>query len=319
MLFISQSTRLFVILFENSSIHANFASKKVELFFLIKALGVFHDMNAQKKDTYNTEIYIHIIKYIILVLLSSMIFQIFTDRVLSRYGLFLANNYDDLLLTLFSAQVTIIILPLSLFGIFTELTNEVYLGQSIAEYMYMYRGKNFFSFRYKELAISSMVLTLAEYVWISKELLAAELITLVLNTVAMLISLFSWIEVRIRKEELHAFIQKQLYTKIETYTKLGVNDTFEKEVILVKLLSQLKDWVVKGGDHELFETLQFYRNLYLRFGCWDMAVISQNMGEKELLSSYNNTDAYFDEMVADLLRKQDYYRALRCSKAMLEK
>lgn len=278
-------------------------------------------MNTQKNAN-NKSIHVHIIKYITLVLLFSLIFQFFIDRVLSRYELFLATNYNDLLVNLFTAQVTIIILPLSMFGIFTEITNEVYLGQSIAEYMYMYRGTHFFAFSYKELIISSMLLTLSEYVLMSKGLLAAELATLVLNTTAMLVSLFSWFEVRIQKEKLHAFIQKQLYMKIETCTKPEMNNTYENERILIHLLSKLKDWVVNGGDNELVEAMHFYENLYRHIGFWNMTVLVQNAEKeetiKELFSSYKNPDAYFDEMVAELLRKQDYYRALRCSKRMLE-
>lgn len=96
-------------------------------------------MNAQKKLVYYRDTYIHLILYIIVALLSSLLFQLFTDLVLNRYELFWAANYDDLVINLFTAQITIIILPLSLFGFFTEMTNEVYLGQSVAEYMYLYR------------------------------------------------------------------------------------------------------------------------------------------------------------------------------------
>ena len=277
-------------------------------------------MNAQKEKKYNTNS--SIIMYIIMVLLISIICQILTDRILNKYELFLAANYDDLLVNLFTAQVTVIILPLSLFGIFTEITNEVYLGQSIAEYMYMYKGGHFFTLRYKELAISSMALTLVEYFLMAKGLLAAELTTFVLNTIAMLASLFSWFEVRIRKEKLHAFIQEQLYKKIEICTRPEGNNISERDAILVKVLSKLKDWVVNGGDYELVEAMQFYQNLSPRTSFWNTAVLIQNAEKdepvKELLSSYRNIDTYFDELVADLLRKQDYYRALRCSKDMLE-
>lgn len=274
-------------------------------------------MNILKKVIHKWKIHKHSIMYILLVILSSLGFQVFTNQVLSRYRLFWASNYDDLLTSLFSAQITIIILPLSLFGIFTEITNEVYLGQSIAEYMYIYRSDHFFAFRYKELAVCSMILTLAEYILMSKELLAAELIVLVLNTTAMLASLFSWFEVRIKKEELHAFIQEQLYTTIEICTDQGIGYTY-----VIKLLSKLKDWVVNGGDHELVAAMEFYETLNIRKISWDMTITAQNTGEekpaKGLSLSYKNTDSYFDEMVADLLRKQDYYRALRCSKSMLD-
>lgn len=279
-------------------------------------------MNAQKKLVYYRDTYIHLILYIIVALLSSLLFQLFTDLVLNRYELFWAANYDDLVINLFTAQITIIILPLSLFGFFTEMTNEVYLGQSVAEYMYLYKGERFLSFRYKELVIGSMILTLIQYILMSKKLLAAELITVVLNTITMLVTFFSWFELRIKKEKLHTFIQKQLYTKIAACTKPGDHTAYEKERILTTLLSKLKDWVANGGDFELTEAMQFYENLYLQFGVWDMAMHAQNPGKKEpvkeLMSAYQNTDDYFDEMVADLLRKKDYYRALRCSKHILE-
>lgn len=274
-------------------------------------------MKTIKKAIFYGYIYSHFIKYIFMVLLSALAFQIFTNQILSGYELFLATNYADLLLSLFSAQVTIIILPLSLFGIFTEISNEVYLGQSIAEYMYMYKGKPFFAFRYKELAVSSMLLTLTEYILMSKKLLAAELMVLVLNTIAMLVSLFSWFEIRIRKEELHAFIKEQLYMKLNFCMKQGISNTF-----VIKFLSQLKDWVVNGGDYEMIESMEFYKNLNIRRIFWDMAAFTQNKENEEyakgLLASYQDTDFYFDEMVTDLLRKQDYYRALRCSKGKLE-
>lgn len=252
-----------------------------------------------------------------MVLLSSIIFQVFTNKVLCRFDLFLASNYNDLLISLFSAQVTIIILPLSLFGIFTEITNEVYLGQSLAEYMYMYKGNHLFAFSYKELTINSMLLTLAEYVFMSKELLTAELMILVLNTTAMLVSLFSWLEIRIKKEEFYTFIQEQLYTTISICTKQGLGNTY-----ISKLLSKLKDWVVNGGNQELVEAMEFYENLNIRRVLWDTVDLNQNTEEKEpvkgLFSTYKIADSYFDELIADLLHKQDYYRALRCSKSMLE-
>ncbi len=235
-----------------------------------------------------------------MVLLSSIIFQVFTNKVLCRFDLFLASNYNDLLISLFSAQVTIIILPLSLFGIFTEITNEVYLGQSLAEYMYMYKGNHLFAFSYKELTINSMLLTLAEYVFMSKELLAAELMILVLNTTAMLVSLFSWLEIRIKKEEFYTFIQEQLYTTISICTKQGLGNTY-----ISKLLSKLKDWVVNGGNQELVEAMEFYENLNIRRVLWDTVDLNQNTEEKEpvkgLFSSYKIADSYFDELIADLL------------------
>jgi len=228
------------------------------------------------KNKYNTNIFTHIIKYITLVILLSIIFQFFTEWVLSRYELFWVVNYDYLLVNLFTAQTTIIILPLSLFGIFTEITNEVYLGQSIAGYMYMYRDDYFFTFNYKEITISSMTLTLVEYILMSKGLLAAELTTLVLNTTVMLFSLFSWFEVRINKEKLHTFIQEQLSMKIMICTKPGTNSTFEEEKILIKLLSNLKDWVVNGGDYELVEAIQFYEDVYQTIGYWEIVIHAEN-------------------------------------------
>lgn len=279
-------------------------------------------MSGLNKKKYNINIFTHIIKYITLVVLLSVIFQFFTDRFLSRYELFWVVNYDDLLVNLFTAQTTIIILPLSLFGIFTEITNEVYLGQSIAEYMYMYRNDHFFAFNYKELTISSMVLTLVEYILMSKGLLAAELTTLVLNTTVMLFSLFSWFEVRIRKEKLYTFIQEQLYDKLMTCTMPEANGTYKKEKNLIKLLSNLKDWVVNGGDYELVEAIQFYENIYQTIGYWEIVIHAGNTEKEkitsELSSSYKDANAFFNELVTDLLRKQDYYRALRCSKSMLE-
>lgn len=274
------------------------------------------------KNKYNTNIFTHIIKYITLVILLSIIFQFFTEWVLSRYELFWVVNYDDLLVNLFTAQTTIIILPLSLFGIFTEITNEVYLGQSIAGYMYMYRDDYFFTFNYKEITISSMTLTLVEYILMSKGLLAAELTTLVLNTTVMLFSLFSWFEVRINKEKLHTFIQEQLSMKIMICTKPGINSTLEEEKILIKLLSNLKDWVVNGGDYELVEAIQFYEDVYQTIGYWEIVIHAENKEKEkmasELSSSYKKANAFFNELVTDLLRKQDYNRALRCSKGMLE-
>lgn len=300
---------------ENPCIYSNL-TKKCHLIFCIRLRRIYF-MNSQKKTVYIRNIYTHSIIYTFIVFLSSTIFQIFTNRVLCRYELFLANNYDELLLSLFSAQVTIIILPLSLFGIFTEISNEVYLGQPIAEYMYMYKGNHFFAFTYKELAVNSLLLTLVEYILMSKELLAAELMILVLNTTAMLVSLFSWFEVRIKKEEFHTYIQKQIYTTIDIYMKQGTGRTY-----IIKLLSKLKDWVVNGGDFELVEAMEFYKNLNIHSIFWDISNPAQNTEKKELVKefslSYENTDSYFDEMVADLLRKQDYYRALRCSNGILE-
>lgn len=129
--------------------------------------------------------------YLLLAVLCSAVCQMLTDRVLGQYELFWAANYNDLLINLFMAQVTLIVLPLSLFGIFTETSNEIYLGQSVAKYMYIYKYNGVFAFNYKDLIVSSMILTLAEYIFMAKELLAAELSVFVLNTIVIIVSLLS--------------------------------------------------------------------------------------------------------------------------------
>lgn len=250
--------------------------------------------------------------YIFMLLLISLACQIFTDAVLSKYELFWTAHYDDLLINLFTVQITIIILPLSFFGIFTETINEIYLGQPIAKYMYLYKYQNPFAFNYREVVISSMIAALIEYIFMSKELLAAELIILLLNTAVIIVSLFSWIDMRIHKENLYQFIRDELSKEIENLMKSYSSDPTDT-IKASNLLSNLKNWVIDGGDHELEAAMQFYSRLYYKPHLWKLKEY-----EGYLLRIYENPDDYFNELIAALLRKQDYYRALAFSKHMLK-
>lgn len=251
--------------------------------------------------------------------------QIFADQVLSKYAFFEAGNFDDILINLFVVQITIIILPLSLFGVFTEVTNELYLGQNVAKYMYdlKYRERNrLFEFSYKEVIIISLALSLVSYFLMAKKLLSAELMIVVLSTVITIRSLFSWINIRIHIENLHELIMERLKddivaSMIKEFSKVEIFNHTISDV-----LPRVKNWVVNGDDYELNEVKRFHEHLYINIESINTLFnrhLDENETEEGYISLYyREIDEYFDELVAELLRKEDWYRALKLSSYILD-
>lgn len=155
--------------------------------------------------------------YFIMIAFFSSVSQILTNLYLNKFELFRAANFDDILINLFVVQISIIILPLSIFGIFTEASNEIYLGQNVAKYMYDVKYKKnhkMFVFSYKEVIVICLLLSFIGYILMAKACLAAELAIVIFSTTITIRSLFSWINMRINKEELQDFIRENVQNDI---------------------------------------------------------------------------------------------------------
>lgn len=258
--------------------------------------------------------------YFIMIGFFSSVSQILTNLYLNKFELFRAANFDDILINLFVVQISIIILPLSIFGIFTEASNEIYLGQNVAKYMYDVKYKKnhkMFVFSYKEVIVICLLLSFIGYILMAKACLAAELAIVIFSTTITIRSLFSWINMRINKEELQDFIRENVQNDIIQAIIRRSGKGGALDFTISSMFPEIERWVVDGGNYELEEIQRFHENLYVSIEAFNTLINSgpyvngTDRNQKSLY--YEEIDGYFDELVADLLRKGDVYRALKLS------
>jgi hypothetical protein len=265
------------------------------------------------------------IEYLIIILIITGFSQLITDHILINFKLFCVRNYDDILINLFVVHATLIILPLSLFGIFTETVNEEYLGQRVSTYMYEIKGiysAELFVFNYKEVVAISMSLIIGSYIVMAKELLAAELILLSINLIIIIRSMIFWINARIYKENTIKHIKYKMEEKM-VYSIINEYQGNSFHSIISDVLPNLNRWVSEGGEYELNEVKKFHENIYLNVGGTNNAMISickrnnVELNKGFWLRYFKNIDDYFDQLVVELLRKDRFFSALELSHCIL--
>ena len=268
------------------------------------------------------------IRYFCFILSISIGGQLFFDTILSTYSIFWVtdfNKFNNVLINLFVVQIMIIILPLSVFGIFTETANEVYLGQNITKYMYdiNYRGHyKLFVFCYKEVIVISLTLSIIGYIFMAKSFLSAELMVVIINTVIIIRSLFSWIDIRINKAKLYFFIKENLRDDIITSMKNERNNITPINRIISDMLPKITYWVIAGDDYELNETIKFHQQLYRDIEgknyLYNSNLYASLNEEERVVLYYTKIDNFFDELVTELLRKNEWHKAFKLSHSILE-